>query len=160
MRILGPDGKPISSAPPASEEVTKFVEQARAIAAQGDPANALQQIVFAFQQDVNSDLVLDATIELLGQMVQMSGSDQSAELDLFKQLKEDRTDPHRYYNIGNRFCQLQQPFVGKPFLDRARQLIGDEVTEFTQAVDVDIAQSWMDLGDYQSAINAFHSLND
>ena len=45
---------------------------------------------------------------------------------------------------------LQQPFVGKPFLDRARELIGDEITEFTQAVDVDIAQSLMDLkDDYQ-----------
>ena len=56
MRILGPDGKPISTAPPVSDEVKQFVEQAAAIAAQGDPATALQQIVFAFQQDVNSDL--------------------------------------------------------------------------------------------------------
>ena len=77
-----------------------------------------------------------------------------------KKLKEDRSSAQNYYNIGNRFCQLQQPFVGKPFLDRARQLIGDEITEFTQAVDVDIAQSLMDLGDYQGAINAFHNLND
>jgi hypothetical protein len=160
MRILGPDGKPISTSPPVNDEVKQFVEQAQSIAAQGDPASALQQIVFAFQQDVNSDLVLDATIELLTQMVAMSGSEQSAELDLFKQLKADRLNARNYYNVGNRFCQLQQPFVGKPFLDRARQLIGDEVTEFTQAVDVDIAQALMDLGDYQGAINAFHSLND
>ena len=60
MRILGPDGKPISTAPPVSDEVVQFVERAREIAAQGDPASALQQIVFAFQQDVESDLVIDA----------------------------------------------------------------------------------------------------
>ncbi len=160
MRILGPDGKPISTAQPVSDEVVQFVERAKEIAAQGDPASALQQIVFAFQQDVSSDLVLNATIELLTQMVQMSGSEQSAELDLFNALIADRSNAQNYYNIGNRFCQLQQPFVGKPFLDRARQLIGDDVTELTQAIDVDIAQSLMDLGDYQSAINAFHTLND
>src|SRR5579862_2117595 len=122
MRILGPDGKPIEPEAPVTEEVKQFVERAAAIAADGDPASGLQQLVFAFQQDVNSDLVLNATIDLLTQMVALSGSEQSDELELFKQLRNSRKDANIYYQIGNRFCQLQQPFVGKPFLDRARQL--------------------------------------
>ena len=51
MRILGPDGRPIESEPPVAPEVRQFVERARQIGAQGDPHNALQQMVFAFQTD-------------------------------------------------------------------------------------------------------------
>ena len=67
MRILGPDGNPVQTGPPVSDEVKQIVERANAIATQqGDPASALQQLVFAFQTDVASDLVLDTTIELNG----------------------------------------------------------------------------------------------
>jgi hypothetical protein len=160
MRILGPDGNPISSEPAASDEVKALVERAKSAAAEGDPATALQHMVFAFQLDVSSDLVLEATCDLLKQMASAADSEQSDELELFTRIKDNRTDAQAYYQVGNRFCQLQQAFVGKPFLDKARSLIGSQVTEFTQAVDVDIAQATMDLGDYQGAINAFHQLND
>ncbi len=161
MRILGPDGNPIANDEGISDEVRQFVERARQASEEGgDPASGLQQLVFAFQQDVTSDLVIGATVDLLTKMAQLNGADNSDELDLFKNLLENRTEPSLYYQIGNRFCQLQQPFVGRPFLKRARQLVGNQLTEFTQAVDVDIAQSAMDLGAYEEAINAFHGLND
>lgn len=160
MSILGPDGKPIRTGPPVTNEVKQFIERAKAIAEQGDLNSALQQLVFAFQTDVTSDLVLDTTCALLAQMAEMAGVEQSDELQLFTQLRENRNDPALYYQVGNRFCQLQQPFVGRPFLNRAKELLGDQVNELSQAVDVDIAQALMDLGAYQEAINAFHALND
>src|SRR5262249_3980929 len=107
MPILGPDGKPIQTGPPVSKEVREIVERAKSMAAQGDPATALQQIVFAFQTDVNSDLVLDATCDLLTQITQATGAEQSDELELFKALRDNRQNPEIYYAIGNRFFQLQ-----------------------------------------------------
>jgi tetratricopeptide (TPR) repeat protein len=163
MRILGPDGNPIQTGPPVSDEVKQIVERANAIATQqGDPASALQQLVFAFQTDVASDLVLDTTIELLTTMATMTGSDpaQSEELQLFQQLRDKRDDPLLYFQIGNRFFQLQQSFVARPFLARAKELLNGETNELSQAIDVDHAQCLMDLGAYQDAINAFHALND
>lgn len=162
MPILGPDGKPIQSGPPVSDEVKQIVERAKAIAEQGDPASALQQLVFAFQTDVASDLVLDTTIELLTTMATMTGNDpaQSEELQLFQQLKENREEPLLYFQVGNRFFQLQQSFVARPFLARAKELLGGQINELSQAIDVDHAQCLMDLGAYQDAINAFHALND
>jgi hypothetical protein len=160
MRILGPDGKPIETGPPVSEEMKQIVERAKAIAAQGDPASALQQMVFAFQSDVQSSLVLDTTCELLAQMAQLAGAQQSDELQLFQALRDDRENPELYYLVGNRFFQLQQSFVARPFLARAKELIGTTVNELSQAVDVDYAQVLMDMGAYQEAIDAFHALND
>jgi tetratricopeptide (TPR) repeat protein len=161
MRILGPDGNPIANDEGISDEVREFVQRARHAAEEAnDPASGLQQLVFAFQQDVTSDLVIGATVELLTKMAELSGAENTDELELFKQLQANRTDPTLYYQIGNRFCQLQQPFVGRPFLQRARQLVGNQITEFTQAVDVDLAQAAMDLGAYEEAINSFHGLNE
>ena len=161
MRILGPDGNPVANDEGISDEVREFVERARQAAEEAnDPASGRQQLVFAFQQDVTSDLVIGATVELLAKMAELSGADNTDELELFRQLQANRTDPTLYYQIGNRFCQLQQPFVGRPFLKRARQLVGNQITEFTQAVDVDLAQAAMDLGAYEEAINSFHGLND
>ncbi len=160
MRILGPDGQPFESGPPVSEEVKQYVVRAKEIAAQGDPASGLQQLVFAFQTDVNSDLVLDTTCDLLKQMVQITGAEQSDELQLFEQLRANRDDPLLYYQVGERFSQLQQTFVARPFLARAQELMGDQLNELSQAIDVNHAQVLMDLGAYQEAIDAFHTLND
>ena len=163
MRILGPDGNPIQTGPPVSDEVKQIVERAMAIATQqGDPASALQQLVFAFQTDVSSDLVLDTTIELLTTMATMTGNDptQSEELQLFQKLRESREEALLYFQVGNRFFQLQQSFVARPFLARAKELLKGEINELSQAIDVDHAQCLMDLGAYQDAINAFHALND
>lgn len=160
MRILGPDGNPISTGTPVSIEVQQIVDQAKEIAARGDAATALQQMVYAFQSDVKSDLVIDTSCDLLRQMMQMAGADQSDELQLFEQLKENREDPQLNYQIGNRFFQLQQPFLSRPFLSRAKELLGDERNELGQHIDVDYSQVLMDLGAYQEAIDAFHKLND
>ncbi len=163
MKILGPDGNPIQTGPPVSDEVKQIVERALAIATQqGDPASALQQLVFAFQTDVSSDLVLDTTIDLLTTMATATNNDpaQSEELQLFKQLRENREEAMLYFQVGNRFFQLQQSFVARPFLARAKELLKGEINELSQAIDVDHAQCLMDLGAYQDAINAFHALND
>ncbi|MDW8208109.1 MAG: hypothetical protein RMJ43_09750 [Chloroherpetonaceae bacterium] len=56
MSILGPDGKPLETGPPAPEEAKQIVQQARTIAAQGDWQTAINQLGFAFQYDVSSNL--------------------------------------------------------------------------------------------------------
>ena len=160
MRILGPNGEPLESVPAVSEEVRQIVERAKAIAAQGDPGTALQQMVYAFQQDVSSDFVLDTTCDLLKQIMQAAGAQQSDELQMFEHLKNHRDDPTIYYQVGNRFFQLQQPFVALPFLTHAKQLLGDTLNDLSQAVDVDYSQVLMDLGGYEEAIAAFHQLNE
>jgi hypothetical protein len=160
MRILGPDGRPLNNEPPVKDEVRQIVEQSRALAAQGDPQTALQQLVLAFQQDVTSDLVLNATCELLAHIAHLAGSQPGEELQLFDAIRKNREDAAAYYQLGNRFFQLQQAFIARPFLLRARELQGPTVNELTQAIDVDLAQTIMDLGDYEGAISAFHTLND
>lgn len=161
MRILGPDGRPIESGPPVKESVRQAVDHAKELAAQGDPQNALQQLVMAYQEDISSDLILDATCEILAQIGQMQGSAQpSEELQLFDAIRRNREDATAYYQLGNRFFQLQQPVIARPLLARAREILGDQVNEVTQAVDVDLAQTLMDLGAYQDAIDAFHRMND
>jgi len=160
MRILGPDGQPIETGPPISKEIQEFVDQAREAAAAGDPATALQHMAIAFQSDVNSDLVINTSVELLRQMAQLEGNTESEELQLFEQLRDNRQDPAVYYQVGNRFSQLQQSRLARPFLARARELAGDRADQLTQAIDVDYAQVTMDLGSYQEAIDNFHLLND
>lgn len=160
MRILGPDGLPIESGPPVSDEVKQILEQSKAIAATGDVSTALQQLVFAFQKDVNSTSVLDTTCALLEQMMKLQGATESEELQLFQQLRENRQDPEIYYRVGNRFFQLQQPYIARPFLERAKELLGATLSDLSQAVDVDYSQVLMDLGAYQDAIDAFHKLNE
>jgi len=160
MRILGPDGRPISTGPPVSEEVRGFVERSRVIAAQGDLGTALQQLVMAFQSDVTSDLLVDATIELLAQIARANGATESEELQLFLNIRERREDPNAYFEIGSRFVQVQQPFIAQPFLAKARELLGDTVNQMSQQVDVDYSQVLMDLGRYEEAIEAFHGLNE
>jgi hypothetical protein len=160
MRILGPDGKPIETGPPVSDEVKQIIERAKAIAQQGDPVSALQQMVFAFQQDVTSNLVLDTTCDLLTQIAQATGNPPGEEYQIFDHLRNNREDPVGYYQVGNRFFQLQQPFLARPFLAQAKKLLGNTKNELSQAVDVDTAQVIMDLGAYQEAIDAFHQLND
>src|SRR5258708_1997306 len=96
MRILGPDGKPIESGPPISPVVRQFVAQAKEAAGNGDPNSALQQMVFAFQHDVSSNLVLDTTIELLQEIVRMAGATNSQELEIFRNIQNHRDDPAAY----------------------------------------------------------------
>lgn len=160
MRILGPDGRPVESGPPVSDDVRKIVEQARAIDAAGDPATALQQMVLAFQSDVSSDLVLDATCDLLAGVMRMTGATQSDELQLFQAIRADRDNAEHYYQVGERFLELGQPMVARPFLARARQLCGGDTSQLTQAIDVSYARVLMDLGAYQEAIDGFHQLNE
>lgn len=160
MRILGPDGQPIETGPPVSDEVKQIVEQSLQIAQQGDPATALQRLVFAYQSDVTSNLVLDTTIDLLQQIAKATGSQQGDELALFTAIRDNREDPAAYFQLGERFFQLQQPFIARPFLGRARELVGSAPSELSQAIDVNYAQIVMDLGAYEEAIAAFHQLND
>ena len=160
MRILGPDGKPIESGPPVSPEVRQFVEQAKATAAEGEPHNALQQIVFAFQHDVTSDLVIDTTIELLGQIVKLAGATNSQELEIFRNIQNHREDPAAYQQAGHWFAQSQQFFVSLPFFNQAKKLIGDTQSELSQAVEMGLAQVLMSLGAYEQSVNVFHELND
>ena len=110
MRILGPDGKPIETGPSVSEEVKQLVQQAKAIVAEGEPHNALQQMVFAFQSDVSSDLVLDTTCEILLDMMQRANASESFELQIFEKLKIHRSDPAAYQQVGHWFAQNQQFF--------------------------------------------------
>lgn len=160
MRILGPDGQPISSGPPVSDEVKQIVDRAKELLRNGDPAAALQQMVFAFQSDVNSDLVLDTTCDLLQQMAQVAGAASSEEYQLFDNVRKNREEPIGYYQIGNRFFQLQQFFLARPFLGRAKELLGEAKNELSQVVDVDYSQTLMFLGAYEEAVAAFHKLND
>ncbi len=117
-------------------------------------------MVVAFQTDVSSDLVLSTVISLLRQMAQAQGAQQSDELELFEQLRDNRNEPAAYFAVGNRFFQLQQMFLARPFLAKARELLGDQINELSQAIDMHLAQACMDLGDYQDAISVFHALND
>lgn len=169
MTLLGPDGKPIRRYPEVSEEVRQIVEQARSVAAQGEPLLALQHLAMAYQQDIASDLVIDTTIELLKQGAQQSGIQTNDELTLFEQIRQDRTNPIPYYQLGNRFFQLQRPFLARPFLDRSRQLLAalppsaferPELLQLRQAADVDYAQTLMDLGEYEQTLEMFHTIND
>ncbi len=184
MRILGPDGQPLSSNPQPSEEVRMAVEQAKALAQSGDLQNALQQMTFVFQQDIVSDLVIDTTISLLSQISQITGADAETptvapdgspmpptELQLFKAVQQDRQNVVAYYQLGNRFAQLGQPIMAYPFLNRTAELLkpmlpadlsqaNQELVQLKQACDVDTAQVKMDMGDYSGALEAFHALND
>ncbi len=160
MRILGPDGKPIETGPPVSEEVNQLVQQAKEIVAQGEPHNALQQMVFAFQSDVSSDLVLDTTCDILQDMMQRAGASESYELQLFQNLKNHKSDPAAYQQVGHWFAQNQQFFVARPFFIKAKEMIGAGVSELSQAVDMGHAQVMMSLGAYEEAVNSFHELND
>lgn len=160
MRLLGPDGQPIETGPPVSDEVKQIVERARLIAGQGDPGAALQQLIFAFQTDVTSSLVLDTTCDLLRQVMMQTGAQESEELDLFENLRANPEDPVHAYRLGNRFAQLGQTFVARPFLARAKELLNGATGDLPQAVDVDLAQVLMDLGAYQEAIDLFHYIND
>ena len=167
MRILGPDGQPVGGSGSddgqrASAEVQEIVTRAKSIASQGDPASALQQMAFAFQTDVTSNLVLDTTCDLLGEIAVTMGAlpEQSEELQMFDQIRKNRTDPASYYQIGNRFLQLQQPFLSRPFLAQAKALLGSDMSELMQATDMSYAQVAMDLGQYEEAIASFHEMND
>ena len=160
MRILGPDGKPIESGPSVAPEVRQFVEQAKAVAAEGEPHTALQQLVFAFQYDVSSDLVINATIALLEDIVKAAGASNSQELEIFRNIQNHRSDPSAYQQAGHWFAQSQQFFVSLPFFRRAKALLNDEKNELSQAVDMGIAQVLMSLGAYEDAVNTFHELND
>lgn len=161
--ILGPDGQPLGGSggdADTSPEVKEIIGRAKDIAAQGDPATALQQMVFAFQTDVSSDLVLNTTLDLLKQIAQAQGVAQSDEQELFEQLRDNRQEPAAYFAVGYRFFQLQQMFLARPFLAKAKELVGDQVSELTQAVDMHYAQACMDQGDYEEAIATFHAMND
>jgi tetratricopeptide (TPR) repeat protein len=161
--LLGPDGQPIGGGANdanVSDEVKEIIARAKEIAAQGDAAQALQQMVFAFQTDVSSDLVVNTTLGLLGQIAQAQGAQQSDEQQLFEQLRDNRSTPEAYFAIGYRFFQLQQMFLARPFLAKAQELLGDQVSELSQATDMHLAQASMDLGDYEGAIAIFHAMND
>ncbi len=167
MRILGPDGQPVGGSgsddgQKASAEVQEIVTRAKSIASQGDPASALQQMAFAFQTDVTSNLVLDTTCDLLGEIAVTMGAlpEQSEELQMFDHIRKNRTDPAAYYQVGNRFLQLQQPFLSRPFLAQAKALLGSDMSELMQATDMSYAQVAMDLGQYEEAIASFHEMNE
>ena len=163
MRILGPDGLPLGGGDTnanVTPEVRQMVEQARATAAQGDLQNALQHMVMVFQSDVTSELVLDTTIELLLRMAQDRGDQQSAELQLFQQMKENRDNPEIYYATGSRFFQAGQNFIARPFFTRAKELANGEVNTLSQTIDVEYAQVLMELGRYQESVDILQTLND
>lgn len=162
-RILGPDGTPIGGGDAKeiiSDEVKEIVSRAKEIAAQGDPLTALQQMVFAFQTDVSSDLVLNTTIDLLNGVAASQGVEQSDEQQLFEQLRDNRTEPGAYFAVGYRFFQLQQMRIAQPFLVKAHEMLGNQSNELSQASDMHLAQCNMDLGNYEEAIQIFHSMND
>ena len=161
--ILGPDGQPIGGGADdstVSEEVKEIIKRAKEIAAQGDAPSALQQMVYAFQEDVSSTLVIETTLDLLKQIAQAQGVAQSDEQQLFEQLLSNRAEPGAYFAIGYRFFQLQQMIIAKPFLAKARELQGDQINELSQATDMHLAQANMDLGEYEEAILIFHAMND
>ena len=163
--ILGPDGQPIGggtdlSTSEVSDEVKEVIARVNEMAAAGDTQSALQQMVVAFQTDVSSDLVLNTVISLLRQMAQAQGAQQSDELELFEQLRDNRNEPAAYFAVGYRFFQLQQMFLARPFLAKARDLMGDQVNDLSQGVDMHLAQACMDQGDYDEAISVFHAMND
>ncbi|MBC7526897.1 MAG: hypothetical protein H7308_05045 [Chthonomonadaceae bacterium] len=179
MAILGPDGQPIrstlSNAADVPEEVRQAVEQAqefaaqakREAAAQGQPELALQgvqqglqQMVVAFQQDVSSDFVLNATIDLLREVATIRGDAQADELQLFEQLRDNRNEVEPYYAIGSRFLQMGQTFIARPFMAKAKELVGNEPSQLGQAVDVELGQILMELGGYAEASSLFQNLND
>jgi tetratricopeptide (TPR) repeat protein len=159
MSLLGPDGKPIRRANEAPG-VREFVQQAKTMARQGAPDQALQQMVFAFQRDVKSDLVVNTTCELLEQLAQARGDEQNEELQLFLHLRENRDDPQIYYFIGSRFLQLGQYVISRPFLAQARQMLEGEQNELSQTVDVEYSQALMELGAYQQAVDILQNFND
>ncbi|MCS6775339.1 MAG: tetratricopeptide repeat protein, partial [Chthonomonadaceae bacterium] len=147
--------------PPAPEEAKQIVQQARTIAAQGDWQTAINQLGFAFQYDVSSDLVLDACCDLLEKAFhanQHAGT--SAELELFRRIRDYRDDPEAYYGVANHFFQVGQAFLAHPFYVRARQLNGAAETPLAQMLDVEHAQVLMELGEYQQAVDLFQKLND
>jgi tetratricopeptide (TPR) repeat protein len=104
--------------------------------------------------------VLNQTCELLQKVAMMSGVASSEEYQHFDFIRQNRQDPIGYYQLGNRFFQMQQPLLARPFLAHAKKLLGDTKNELSQAVDVDFAQVEMDLGHYEEAITAFHELNE
>ncbi len=162
--ILGPGGQTIGGLAPdtsdVSEEVKEVLARVNELASQGDLQSALQQMVVAFQTDVSSDVVLNTVIALLRQIAQAQGAQQSDELELFEQLRDNREEPAAYFAVGYRFFQLQQMFLARPFLAKARELLGDQVSELSQGVDMHLAQASMDQGDYEEAIAIFHAMND
>lgn len=160
MPILGPDGNPISSGPPAPDEVKQIVEQAKAIAVQGDLPSALQQLGFAFQYDVSSDLILNTSCDFLEQMQRMRGGQPGGELELFYRIRDNRDDPEAYYVIANNFFQAGQAFLANPFYGRARQLLGGNTDQLSQMADVEHGQVLMELGAYQQSVDVFQKLND
>jgi len=160
MRILGPDGKPIVSESQDAPAVREHVEAARASIAEGVPQAGLQRMVFAFQEDVTSDIVIQTTIELLEEIVKMAGASNSQELEVFRNIQNHRTDPAAYQQAGHWFAQSQQFFVSLPFFRQAKVLIGTAQNELAQAVDMGVAQVLMSLGAYEQAVNTFHELND
>lgn len=160
MAILGPDGQPINSGPPVPPQVQEMIQQSKQIAAEGNIGAALQQLAFAFQLDVSSDAVLNATVDLLKQMAQMAGDQQAFELQLFENVRDNREDPEAYYQVGSHFFQVGQTFIAGPFLFRARQLAGDALNQLSLQIDVELGQVLMELGEYQGATEAFQRLND
>lgn len=175
MPILGPDGKPYRSSSAYSEaapEVIQIVEQAKLASEQGDPLLGLQQMISAYQSDVTSDIVVDATIELLQKSLDASGQETSDEIQLFQAIKDDRDNAVAYYQLGNRFFTLQRPFLARPFLEKCRKMLeqaaadnpqmqsGAEFLQISQAADIDYAQTVMDIGDYEKTIELLHGIND
>lgn len=160
MAILGPDGKPINSGPPTPPEVVEMVKQAQQMAGEGNLPQALQQMAFAFQLDVSSDVVLNATCELLKQMAQAAGDPNSVEMQLFEAVRDNRENAEAYYQIGSHFFQVGQTFIAGPFLFRARQLAGAAVDQMSLQIDVELGQVLMELSEYQGAVECFQRLND
>jgi tetratricopeptide (TPR) repeat protein len=160
MPILGPDGNPIESGPPAPDEVKQIVEQAKALAAQGDVQTALQQLGFAFQYDVSSDLILNTSCDFLEQINRARSGQAGGEVELFQRLRDNRDDAEGYYILANNFFQAGQAFLANPFYARARQLLGGGATQLSQMADVEHGQVLMELGHYQQAVDVFQKLND
>ncbi len=183
MRILGPDGKPISTNPQPSSEVIQAVEQVRQIAQEGNLEGALQQMSMVFQADVVSDLVIETTLNLLREIASAAGVQPEpqllpdgtprppTEIEIFEALQEDRKNPMAYYQMGSRFFQMGRPAMGLPFFVQARNIIfelapadlqqaSQDYLQLRQAIEVDYSQTLMDSGSYEEAIEAFHALND
>ena len=58
MGLLGPNGLPIRREEPVSADVLQIVANARKLQEQGNATQALQQMIFAFQQNIHSPFFL------------------------------------------------------------------------------------------------------
>jgi hypothetical protein len=156
---LDPEGQPIQIGQ-TPEQVQQLVDRARALSEAGDAPSAFQTLAVAFQTDVVGDNVIEMACELLQRNSETTGTPPGDEFLLFDQIRRDRNDFGAYHRLGTHFLRLGQFGLARPFLEQARALAVDEPQDVQTAIDVDKAQTLVHLGEYEEAINAFHTLNE